>query len=432
MSAVGGEADAGPGAPPYGWPMRLRRHAFDALVLAVAAASQVEILLAPRVGPIVAVEAAALFASVPLLLRRRFPFAAPAVVYAGVAGVSLLSPAGVTEGATFAMLGLVLACWAAGAQREGQQALAGATLGLAAFAVIVQARPGSGTALDFGDAEVDLVSWLAIGTLVPLGAFALRQREERAIALEAETQRLAREREERARAAVVAERARIARDLHDVIAHSMSVMTVQGGAARLLLDQDAQRAREPLLAVEETGHQAMAEMRRLLGIVHADQDAPALAPQPGLADLEALAEQMRRAGLPVALEVHGAPKALAPGLGLAGYRIVQEALTNALKHAGPARAWVTVRYDRDALVLEIADDGSGGGSDGGGSGHGLVGMRERVGLYGGELAAGPRSGGGFAVRARLPLGADLQSRERAKDDRQRPGDSRRGVRWTCW
>ena len=225
--------------------------------------------------------------------------------------------------------------------------------------MIVQAQPGSGTALDFGDAEVDLASWLVIGIGLPLAAFALRRREERAVALEAEAERLAREREERARAAVAAERARIARDLHDVIAHSVSVMTVQGGAARLLLEQDAQRAREPLLAVEETGHQAMAEMRRLLGIVHAEEDAPALAPQPGLADLEALVEQMRQAGLPVALEVQGAPKALAPGLGLAGYRIVQEALTNALKHAGPARAWVTVRYEPDALVLEIADDGRG-------------------------------------------------------------------------
>jgi signal transduction histidine kinase len=431
LSAVGGSADAGPGAPPYGWPMRLRRHAFDALVLAVAAASQVEILVAPRVGPIVAVEAAALLATVPLLFRRRFPFAAPAVVFAGLAGVSLVSLAGVTEGATFAMLGLVLACWAAGAQREGQQALAAAALGLAAFAVIVQAHPGSGTALDFGDAEVDLASWLVIGIGLPLAAFALRRREERAVALEAEAERLAREREERARAAVAAERARIARDLHDVIAHSVSVMTVQGGAARLLLEQDAQRAREPLLAVEETGHQAMAEMRRLLGIVHAEEAAPALAPQPGLADLEALTEQVRQAGLPVALEVQGAPKALAPGLGLAGYRIVQEALTNALKHAGPARAWVTVRYDSDALVLEIADDGSGGGSDGGGSGHGLVGMRERVALYGGELAAGTRPGGGFAVRARLPLGPrggrDLQAPLLEGDDGReglRPGSGR--------
>lgn len=173
-------------------------------------------------------------------------------------------------------------------------------------------------------------------------------------------------------------------------------------------------------------------MRRLLGIVHAEEDAPALAPQPGLADLEALAEQMRQAGLPVALDVQGAPKTLAPGLGLAAYRIVQEALTNALKHAGPARAWVTVRYDPDGLVLEVADDGGAGrGSGAGGSGHGLVGMRERVALYGGDLATGRRAEGGFAVRARLPLGprvvGDLHSRLRAGHDGSegpRPGSGR--------
>jgi signal transduction histidine kinase len=380
-------------------------HAFDALVLAVAAAAQAELVVGSVEGPIVAVEAAALFATVPLLFRRRFPFAAPALVFVGLAGVSLASPAGVAEGTTFAMLGLVLACWAAGAQRDGQQALAGTALGLAAFAVIVPARRGPTPALEVGDAEVEIVSWLVIAIGLPLAAFALRRREERAIALEAEAARLTREREERARAAVAAERARIARDLHDVIAHSVSVMTVQGGAARLLLEQDAQRAREPLLVVEETGHQAMAEMRRLLGIVHADADAPALAPQPDLADLGALATQMRRAGLPVELAVHGAPEALAPGVELAGYRIVQEALTNTLKHAGPARARVTVRYEPEALTLEVVDDGLGAPRlDGGG--HGLVGMRERAALYGGELAAGPRAEGGFAVRARLPRGSE--------------------------
>jgi signal transduction histidine kinase len=409
----------------------LIRHGFDGLVLAAAVASQVEILAGSPDGPAVGVQAAALLATVPLLFRRRFPFAAPALAFVGVAGVSLVSHAAVREGATFLMLGLVLACWAAGGQRDGQQALAGAALGLAAFAVIVQAQPGSLTTLRVGDAEMDVVSWLVVGIGLPLAAFALRRRGDRAVALEAEAERLAREREEQARAAVAAERARIARDLHDVIAHSVSVMTVQGGAARLLLEQDAARAREPLLAVEETGHQAMAEMRRLLGLVHTEGDAPALGPQPGLADIEALVEQMRRAGLPVTLEVDGTAQPLAPGVGLAGYRIVQEALTNALKHAGPARARVTVRYEPESLVLEITDDGGGRQRAGGGGGHGLVGMRERAGLYGGELAAGPRPEGGFAVRARLPLGqraaGDLQSPPRARDDGRpgpRPGTGR--------
>jgi signal transduction histidine kinase len=409
----------------------LIRHGFEGLVLVTAVASQVEILAGSPDGPAVGVQAAALLATVPLLFRRRFPFAAPALAFVGVAGISLVSQAAVREGATFLMLGLVLACWAAGGQRDGQQALACAALGLAAFAVIVQAQPGSDTALRVGDAEMDLVSWLAIGIGLPLAAFALRRRGDRAAALEAEAEWLAREREEQARAAVAAERARIARDLHDVIAHSVSVMTVQGGAARLLLEQDARRAREPLVAVEETGHQAMAEMRRLLGLVHTEGDAPALGPQPGLADVEALVDQMRRAGLPVTLEVLGTPQPLAPGVGLAGYRIVQEALTNALKHAGPARAWVTVRHEPEALVLEIADDGRGIYGAQSGGGHGLVGMRERAGLYGGELTAGPRPEGGFAVRARLPLGqraaSDLQSPPTARDDGHqgpRPGSGR--------
>jgi signal transduction histidine kinase len=403
----------------------LIRHGFEGLVLAVAVASQIEILIGSPEGPAVGVQAAALLATVPLLFRRRFPFAAPALAFVGVAGVSLASHAAVTEGATFLMLGLVLASWAAGGQRDGQQALAGAALGLAAFAVVVQAHPGSDATLRVGDAEIDLVSWLVVGIGLPLAAFALRRRGDRAVALEAEAERLAREREEQTDAAVAAERARIARDLHDVIAHSVSVMTVQGGAARLLVEQDARHAREPLLAVEETGHQAMAEMRRLLGLVHDEGDAPALGPQPGLADLEALVEQIRRAGLPVTLEVHGTPQTLAPGVALAGYRIVQEALTNALKHAGPARAWVTVRYEPEALALEIADDGRGIHGAESGGGHGLVGMRERAGLYGGELAAGPRPAGGFAVRARLPI--DLQSTRTAGDDGHegpRPGSGR--------
>jgi signal transduction histidine kinase len=403
----------------------LIRHGFEGLVLAAAVASQVEILTGSPDGPAVGVEAVALLATVPLLFRRRFPFAAPALAFVGVAGVSLVSYAAVTEGATFPMIGLLLASWAAGGQRDGQQAVAGAALGLAAFAVIVQAHPGADANLRVGDSEMDLVSWLLVGIGLPLAAFALRRRGDRAVALEAEAERLAREREEQARAAVAAERARIARDLHDVIAHSVSVMTVQGGAARLLLEQDARRAREPLLAVEETGHQAMVEMRRLLGLVHAEGDAPALGPQPGLADLEALVEQMRRAGLPVTLVVDGTPQPLTPGVELAGYRIVQEALTNALKHAGPARARVAVRYEPEALVLEIADDGRGIQAADTGGGHGLVGMRERAGLYGGEVAAGPRAEGGFAVRARLPL--DLRSPRMSGDDGHegpRPGSGR--------
>jgi signal transduction histidine kinase len=198
-------------------------------------------------------------------------------------------------------------------------------------------------------------------------------------------------------------------------------MTVQGGAARLLLDSDPGRARGPLLVVEETGHEALADMRRLVGIVQDEpQRAPALTPQPGLADLPALAEKLQQAGLPTDLVVHGEPETLTPGVELTAYRVVQEALTNALKHAGPATARVTVIYEPQALRLEISDDGPGTSSQQAG-GHGLVGMRERVALYGGRLEVGPRAGGGFSVCARLPLERQATARGDPSIDPCTPG-----------
>jgi signal transduction histidine kinase len=216
-------------------------------------------------------------------------------------------------------------------------------------------------------------------------------------------QRLEREKAE-AEAAIVEERARIARELHDVVAHSISVMVLQARGGRRVIDSDPGEAREAFGVIEGTGHQALQEMRRLLGMLRESDEELALAPQPSLEQLDALVEQVRGAGLPVEVAVEGEPAELPPGVDLSAYRIVQEALTNALKHAGPARARVTVRYGAEELELEIADDGAGTG-DGGGSGHGLIGMRERVSLYGGDLHAGRRAGGGYALRARLPLGS---------------------------
>jgi signal transduction histidine kinase len=232
-------------------------------------------------------------------------------------------------------------------------------------------------------------------------ALVLSSRARRVTAAEDRAERLQREREDSTRVAVAEERARIARELHDVVAHSVSVMTVQAGAARLLLSTDPRRASEPLLAVEETGRQALAEMRRLLGILRQDGAGPVLEPQPGLADLPALAATVREAGLPVTLTVAGDARPLPAGVELAAYRITQEALTNTLKHAGSARADVTVRYEQDAVVLEICDDGRATG--GAGPGHGIVGMKERAALYGGSAQAGPAPGGGYSVRARLPV-----------------------------
>jgi signal transduction histidine kinase len=207
-----------------------------------------------------------------------------------------------------------------------------------------------------------------------------------------------------AEAAIVEERSRIARELHDVVAHSISVMVLQARGGRRVLEADPSEARDAFAVIERTGHQALEEMRRLLGMLRASDEELALAPQPSLQQLDRLIEQVRTAGLPVEVTVEGRPGELPPGVDLSAYRIVQEALTNALKHAGPARARVTVRYREDELELEIADDGPGIG-DGGGSGHGLIGMRERVSVYGGDLQAGRRPEGGYALRARLPLGS---------------------------
>jgi signal transduction histidine kinase len=206
---------------------------------------------------------------------------------------------------------------------------------------------------------------------------------------------------ETVRAAVFAERARIARELHDIVAHSVSVMVVQAGAAEDLLDRDPERARAPLVSIQETGGHAISELRRMLGLLRDERRAPALSPQPGTAQLDELVDQMSEVGLPVQLRIEGNPRPLSPGVELAVFRVAQEALTNTLKHAGHATSTVVLRYGDHELDLEIVDDGSGGRANG--SGHGLIGMRERVAIYDGTLEAGPRDEGGFGVRVRLPL-----------------------------
>ncbi|HZU20570.1 MAG TPA: sensor histidine kinase [Gaiellaceae bacterium] len=223
----------------------------------------------------------------------------------------------------------------------------------------------------------------------------VRDRERRARIVE-------RERELAAREAVVEERARIARELHDAIAHNVSMMVVQAGAERRVLDDGHRSTREVLETVEQIGRGALTEMRRLVGMLRSDEDDP-LAPQPGLDDLERLVVQVREAGLPVELSVEGDRRRLPVGLELSAYRIVQEALTNALKHAGDARARVCVRFRDDSLELEVVDDGAGAQARTVGGGHGLVGMRERVAMYGGRFEAGRRPAGGFTVRVLLPI-----------------------------
>jgi signal transduction histidine kinase len=211
-----------------------------------------------------------------------------------------------------------------------------------------------------------------------------------------------RERDVAAREAVVEERARIARELHDAIAHNVSMIVVQAGAERKALDPVGGPTREVLLTIERIGRGALTEMRRLVGMLRTDSPE-LLAPQPRLADLPLLITQVQAAGLPVDFQVDGDSRDLPVGIELSAYRIVQEALTNALKHAGQARAAVHLRYGTDSLELEVLDDGGGGTAEVPGGGHGLAGMRERVILYGGQFDAGAQSGGGFAVRVLLPL-----------------------------
>jgi signal transduction histidine kinase len=204
--------------------------------------------------------------------------------------------------------------------------------------------------------------------------------------------------EEVARAAAD-ERRRIAREMHDVVAHSVSVMVVQAGGARRILDRDPARAIDAAAHIEEVGREALAEMRRLLGVLHHSDER---APQPTMRELGSLVERTRAAGLPVSLSVEGEPRSLPAGMDLAAYRVVQEALTNAIKHAGAAPTEVTVRWEPEHLELEIVDNGA-PAANGNAGGHGLVGMEERVRLYDGELRTGRRAGGGFEVVARLPL-----------------------------
>jgi signal transduction histidine kinase len=205
------------------------------------------------------------------------------------------------------------------------------------------------------------------------------------------------------RTAVADERARIARELHDVVAHSVGTIVVQAGAERLALGDESERTRDVLLTIETTGRQALVEMRRLLDMLRRDDAGVALTPQPSLTHVERLLDQVREAGLPVDLEVDGEPVRLPPGVDLSAYRIVQEALTNALKHAGAARARVVIRYAGQYVELEVLDDGGGPALAGVSGGHGIVGMRERVAIFGGVLETGARDAGGYAVRARLPL-----------------------------
>jgi signal transduction histidine kinase len=358
-----------------------------ALALLIGAAGLLEVVLTTdeplRLAPVVLATVA------PLPWRRQQPFA---VLLVCLAAVAVGETVGYPGQATYLLIELIIAFYSLGAWVELRQSAVGMAISLAIILGLVAIHePGldnfTFVTLFYGGA------WL-VGTLVRRPRMRAHQLEGEAAALEAAHR-------EAAQRAIDEERARIARELHDVVAHSVSVMVIQSGAVRHRLDGDHQREREALERVERAGREALEEMRRMLGILRSSGEHASLVPQPGLADLPALADQMRTAGLPVELRIDGRDT-IPAGLGLAVYRIVQEALTNVLKHAGAGTATVTVSVGERAVVVDVVDDGR-GASQGPGSGHGLVGMRERVGIYGGTLVSGPRPGGGFGVRAELPV-----------------------------
>jgi signal transduction histidine kinase len=367
----------------------LRRVADPLLAAAVLVASLVEILGAHDhgsgwFGPVSADVLVAAACALPLAVRTSAPRATFLVILAGSGVTVALS--GSHQGPFEPFVALVVGAYTIGAHVGGRRERGGLALAVVpafagAVASVVVGSQGPGNAFP-------TVVWLGAAWLV---GRMIRGWRERAHTLE-ELNEL------QAEAAVAVERGRIARELHDVIAHNVSMMVVQAAAAARVLREDEPDVRAALTAIETTGRETVDEMRRMLGVVRAPAS---LAPQPTLRDVEKLVENVRDAGLPVELRVEGEPFVLAPGLDLSAYRIVQEALTNALKHAGDARATVTVRYRGDGVEVEVIDDGDGGG-EGGGSGNGLIGMRERVALWGGELEARRRAEGGFLVRATLP------------------------------
>jgi signal transduction histidine kinase len=340
---------------------------------------------------------------IPVIFRRKYPVQAFAV--AAVAGALQLILFPQPVGSDLAILLLLYTLAAYRPRRVSIAGLAVCLIG-AVTAVGVWAPSGVG-AID----RVLLATVLFSGTALVAWVLgdSMRYRRAYLTSLEDRAARLERERDAQAQIAAAAERARIARELHDVIAHNVSVMVVQADGAGYALRRDPDRAGQALAAISRTGRQALAEMRRLLGVLRSDDQQADLAPQPGLDQLRELLDQAREAGMSVSFTLEGPARPLPEGAELAAYRVVQESLTNTRKHGGlAAAAAVTLRYEPDGLLLQVTDDGLGAAAAADGPGHGLAGMRERVEMYGGTVRAGPLPGGGYQVTARLPdAGAGL-------------------------
>jgi signal transduction histidine kinase len=336
-----------------------------------------------------------LLQTLPLAWRRRNPVAVLCVSMSALFVFSVLG-----YFASFAAFGFLLALFTVAAYRDRPISVpAGVASGVVLWLILVFRRE---------PIEIDaiLAEFMIVSAAWFLGD-SLRIRREQVVQLEDRALRLEREREERARQAVADERRVIARELHDVVAHNVSVIVAQAGAARRISGAEPEAALATLGNIENAGREALVEMRRLMGLLRTDSDRVAeRSPEPGMHNLEALTAQVRESGVPVTLRVEGTPRPLPAGLDLSAFRIVQEALTNIMKHAHSAQAEVVVRYGEDHLELQVDDDGVGDQRNGKRSWrlrYGHLGMRERVALFGGELRVGARPGGGYRVSARLPI-----------------------------
>jgi signal transduction histidine kinase len=374
------------GVSPFAW---------DVLIaLALGIGGVVEVLSLERLeGPMWANLAGVVLVSGTVATRRVRPLASSIVWLATVCG--MVAAGASPDSFSSPFLSLLLLPYAAASRAELRPALASLAIMWAGVAGVWWTDEPRIFGDLFFPGMFATVFWVA-GRVV-------RSRSQLTAELHEAAVRAADAREAEALRAVAEERRRIAREMHDVVAHSVSMMVVQAGGARRILDRDTERAVAAAELIERTGREALAEMRRLLGVLHPDEHAE-YAPQPTLRQLDALVERARGAGVPVTLNVEGEQRELPAGLDLAAYRVVQEALTNVVKHSGGAPTEVSVHYRADAVDVRIADRGSGSLNNRlEGGGHGLVGMRERVRMYGGELHAGRRRGGGFEVHVRLPL-----------------------------
>jgi signal transduction histidine kinase len=374
------------------------RYGVDLLIVVAAATSAVGLALSadPQspTGVAGGLETTALVLVVlGLLLRHRFPFGAPAFLWTFSAALSFLNGRLVVAetGVFLAGMGAALLL---GNLRDVRRARVGLAILLVGAVIVVVNDPLHTVSEVTFTPALFVICWLV--------GFALRSRTEQTEAAEERAERAEREREAAARVAVAEERGRIARELHDVVAHAVSVMVLQVGAVRHRMSESDVADREALRSTEQAGRAALTEMRRLLSAMRQDGEELELLPHPGLDDVDALVAGVRAAGLDVQLEIEGEPLPLPPGLDLSAYRVLQEGLTNALKHGRAEHANVTVRYGIADLRVEVRDDGQGPPADDG-LGHGLVGIRERVKIFGGDMSAGTSDSGGFLLQVRLPI-----------------------------